>query len=258
MAILVKMDEVKSLNKEKEKFKLDKISAVIAFIISIFIVKLVLVIFSVGSLFGNFEDLFIIVAGLILTYAYLKRKYLRKEHTDKGFIKLVKDSEANIHNSIIPEELCILNDSNYILKNLSFKSPSGINYIHTAVINKDALFIIYIRNDRGEVSGSANDNKWTVDFEGIEKKVDNPISKVKKQELRLEEYLRKEGFIIDVKSIVYYANNDVSFNVKYDVNNVSIFNEDTANDLVNYINSYKGKMDVDFEGVLDIIIKVSK
>ena len=258
MAILVKVDEVKNLNEEREKFKLNKFSAIIAFIISIFIVKLIFTLFRIDGLLGEFEDLLVLLISLLLTYIYSKRRYLIKEHTKKGFIKVLKEDDDKSSNILLPEELHTLSDKNYIIKNLRFKNSGGINFIHTAVINKDAVFIIYIRNDMGDIKGSKSDNKWSVIFEGKKKKVDNPINIVKKQENRLREYLKREGFIIDVKSIIYYSNKDINFNIIYDEKEVSIFNEETAMDLVNYIKGYKGNNNVDFESVLDIIIKISK
>lgn len=256
MAILVKMNEIK--NKQIGKFELNKFSTVVTFLISMIIVKfifeLINKVFTIYNLLGDFEDLVIIVLALILTYFYSKKRYLKKHHNDNGFIKL-KREEASYEN-VIPKVLTNLNDDNYILKNLSFKGKKGINNIDTVIINKMGAFIIYIKNDKGIISGKLEENKWQLNLNGKIKKINNPILSVIKQKNRFEEYLKDNGYDIDVIPIIYYDNKEVEINVKFNVDEVAIFNESGDENLIEYINSYKSKININFEDVLEMILNI--
>ena len=170
MAILVKMNEIK--NKKRLKFELNKFSTIFTFLINMVIVKfifeLVNKIFNIYILLGDFEDLVIIILALISTYIYSKKRYLKKQYKDSSFTKLKIDNV--LESNIIPKVLVNLNDENYILKNLSFKDRKGINNIDTVLINKIGAFIIYIKNDRGVITGNLEDSKWKLDLNGKVKK----------------------------------------------------------------------------------------
>lgn len=259
MAILVDVKNLKYKKHEKNRFELNKLLSIIVFIISIFIVNLISEIIDsiidISSFFGGFYDLAIILVALLITYIYLKRKYINKEHYDKGFINLKKNGDKNL-SGVVPEILTRLDNNNYILKNLSFNNKKGINHIDTLVINKSGIFIIYIRDDKGRINGNEEENKWTRSNDKEDKKINNPIIIVNKQKYRLKEYLKELGYNVDVKSIIYYVDNDLKLNIRYNLSDVYIFDEVSKNDFVKYIKNYKGKIKIDPENLIDVIIKI--
>ncbi len=259
MAILVDMKNLKHKKHEKNKFELNKLLSIIVFIISIFIVNLISEIIDsmidISSFFGEFYDLAIILVSLLVTYIYLKRKYINKDHNDKGFSKLKINRDENLDGTV-PKILTKLDNSNYILKNLSFNNRKGVNHIDTLVINKSGIFIIYIRYDKGRINGNEEDNKWMLSNGKEDKKINNPIIIVNKQKDRLKEYLKELGYYIDVKSIIYYSDSDLKLNVRYNLSNVHIFDEVYKNEFVKYIEHYKGKIKIDPENLIDILLKI--
>lgn len=256
MAILVKMNEIK--NKKRLKFELNKFSTIFTFLINMVIVKfifeLVNKIFNIYILLGDFEDLVIIILALISTYIYSKKRYLKKQYKDSSFTKLKIDNV--LESNIIPKVLVNLNDENYILKNLSFKDRKGINNIDTVLINKIGAFIIYIKNDRGVITGNLEDSKWKLNLNGKVKKIQNPIFLAKKQRDRFKEYLKDNGYDINIIPIIYYNNKEIEVNLKYNVNEVAIFNGSGNENLIEYIKSYKSKNNISVEEILDIILKI--
>lgn len=259
MAILVDAKNLKYKKHEKNKFELNKLVYIIVFIISMFIVNLISEIIDsvidISSFFGEFYDLAIILVSLFITYVYLRRKYINKEHTYKGFSKLKVGSDKNII-GVVPEILTKLNNNNYILKNLSFNNSNGINYIDTLVINKSGIFIIYTRYDKGKINGDEKENKWIVSNGKEDKKINNPIIIVNRQREKLKEYLKRLGYNIEIKSIIYYADRDLELNVKYNLSDVYIFEEIYKNDLISYIEHYKSKIKIDPEILVDKILKI--
>lgn len=259
MAILVDVNNIKDKNKENNKFELNKFVSVIAFIISIFIVNLILeiidTIIDISGFFGEFYDLVTILLALLLTYIYLRRKYISKKHDDKEFINLNKNSDKNL-SEVVPEVLSNLDNNNYILKNFSFNSKKDINHIDTLVVNKSGVFVIYIRYDKGRINGNAKENKWILSNGNEDKKINNPIIVVNRQKERLKEYLIELGYNIDVKSIIYYVDNDLELNVRYSLSDVYIFNKISKDNLIEYIESYKGEIKMSSEDLIDIILKI--
>ncbi|MBY0756433.1 NERD domain-containing protein [Clostridium sardiniense] len=259
MAILVDVNNIKDKNKENNKFELNKFVSVIAFIISIFIVNLILeiidTIIDISGFFGEFYDLVTILLALLLTYIYLRRKYISKKHDDKEFINPNKNSDKNL-SEVVPEVLSNLDNNNYILKNFSFNSKKDINHIDTLVVNKSGVFVIYIRYDKGRINGNAKENKWILSNGNEDKKINNPIIVVNRQKERLKEYLIELGYNIDVKSIIYYVDNDLELNVRYSLSDVYIFNKISKDNLIEYIESYKGEIKMSSEDLIDIILKI--
>lgn len=257
MAILVDLKNLKHRKHEKSKFELNKFMSIIVFIISIFIVNLISEIIDsiidISSFFGEFYDLVIILVALLLSYIYLKRKYINKEHYSKGFIRLKKNSDKNL-SELVPEILTKLDNDNYILKDLSF-NQNGINHIDTLVLNKSGVFIICVRYDKGRINGNMKENKWILSNGKEDKKINNPIIIVNKQKDRLREYLMKLGYNIDVKSIIYYADNDLELNLRCNLESICIFNEISKGDFIKYIGYNKDKIKINPEELIDVILK---
>lgn len=254
MAILVKMDEVKKNRKVKNKFELNKIISVFIFILILFILKVLFEILGISNFFGDFGDIILILLSFFFTYIYLKKKYLVKEHKEKGFIRISKKNKEDYN--IVPRGVLDLNDGNYILQNINFKINNRINHINLMVINNNGVFIIHNKKDEGELLGVEEDYKWNLNLNGKVKSIDNPIIEIKKEKEKIDNYLKGKGYNITVREIIYYEKENIDLKIKYREENFSIFKKTTEEELVNYIRKFKAFKKIDFEDVLEIILNM--
>lgn len=77
------------------------------------------------------------------------------------------------------------------------------------IVNKNGVFIIEVKNYSGEIRGRADQRYWekTKTSQGgnvYEKRIENPIPQIKREEYILGKYLRSEGIRVWVKGYVFF------------------------------------------------------
>lgn len=256
MAVLIDVNNIKE-EKVSRKLELNKFSIIITFIIFIFIVKLLFEVidsfFDIYKILDEYYDFTIILISLVLTYIYSKNKYLKNQHFKNGFIDLSKKKNKSI--KVEPSVLKRLDNKNYILNNVKISLKSGINYIDTLCINDKGIFIIYSRNDKGIIRGNDFDNKWELENEFGFKKINNPIFILEKQINKLNEYIKEIGYNINVKGIIYYFE-ETKLNIKLNNEDIKIFNKNTDEELIKYIEKLNSKYKISFSDILRIVSKI--
>lgn len=261
MAILVNMDDLKNKKVSSNKFETNKLFLVVVFVISIFLVKLAFeflknfINININNILGQFYDVVTILIALFITYIYAKKKYLKKEYFHKGFLDLSKKENKDI--KLEPKILKKLGNDNYILKNISFSNKGGINHIETAVMNEKGIFIIYHKKDIGIISGDCSNDKWNLNYNGENKKVNNPIILLKSQKNRLQKYIKEKGYNIKVIGVLYYSSDDLILNIKNKENNIIAFSRSFDKEFLKYIENFKSN-NINFDEVIDVILEINK
>lgn len=101
----------------------------------------------------------------------------------------------------------VLRDDDYLLTNVRISIPEKETELDNVVVNRYGVFIIEVKNYRGELVGNEDDYEWkkykTTDAGNTyEKTVKNPIRQVKRQRHILAQHLKYYGVDVWVKGYV--------------------------------------------------------
>lgn len=101
----------------------------------------------------------------------------------------------------------VLREDDHLLTNVKISIPDKETELDNVVVNKYGVFIIEVKNYKGELVGNEDDYEWekykTTDAGNTyEKTVKNPIVQVKRQIYILKEHLKYYGVDVWVKGYV--------------------------------------------------------
>ena len=125
------------------------------------------------------------------------------------------------------------------------QSKTGFNEADLIVVGPNAVFVIEVKHNNGQIIGSENDREWTINKVGrrgtaYSKTMRNPIAQVKKLVWLLAEDMKKRKYRAWIQGIVLFSNNDAEVSITGETN-ISILRN---NEIINYILSYKSKSNI--------------
>lgn len=122
----------------------------------------------------------------------------------------------------------------------SEKSRTGVVEADLVVVGPNAIFVIEVKHNNGEIVCDESNNQWTVTKTGrggsqYGKEMRNPVKQVKNQVWLLREYLKSMRAKPWIQPIVLFSHPEVSL-CRADAHSVPVL---TASELVDYIESFQ-------------------
>ena len=116
------------------------------------------------------------------------------------------------------------------------QSRTKVNEADIIVVGPNAIFIIEVKHNKGEISGSEKDKEWDVCKGRYEKTMRNPMSQVKKLVWLLSDYLKKTNTRAWIQGIVWFTNDEAEISVSQSPS-IPVFQ--SSQEIVSYILNYQ-------------------
>jgi len=219
------IEALETYSKEKKHWKKRN-----PFFISIFSLSAI-VIFLIG--FGVwFLIPLISLISLIIIYI------LKPSKPSEILFSILSKEERILKSGIEGEERAL-----DVLKNLSddyiiFTNIEVLGYeIDFTVLGPTGLFIIENKHLKGIIEGDVEDKKWirkkiSSSGEIYSDSIDNPILQVTLHKDKLQKYFRKNNFIQQIESIIFFSSGDIKLTIQ---NNLHQLIFDNNQELIEYI-----------------------
>lgn len=122
----------------------------------------------------------------------------------------------------------------------SEKSRTGVVEADLIVVGPNAIFVIEVKHNNGEIVCDESNNQWSVTKTGrggsqYGKEMRNPVKQVKNQVWLLREYLKSMRAKPWIQPVVLFSHPEVSL-CRADAHSVPVL---TASELVDYIESFQ-------------------
>lgn len=122
------------------------------------------------------------------------------------------------------------------------KSPTGFTEADLVVSGPNAVFVIEVKHNNGEIKCDESNKQWTVTKSGrggtlYEKEMRNPIKQVKTQVWLLSEYLKRKRANTWIQSIVLFTNNEAVLNTNGEPS-IPVL---TSTEIIDYITNFESR-----------------
>ena len=134
----------------------------------------------------------------------------------------------------------ILPDGYTIVQNAVVTYQDGQSEIDNIVIGKTGVFIIEVKNMKGDIYGDYESRYWLqdkTDRYGIEHKKEfySPVKQVGTHIFRLANYLRDNKISTHISGAVYFVNPETDAIIKGEPKDIPVFDYDSTQEMINYI-----------------------
>ncbi|MGL6184878.1 MAG: nuclease-related domain-containing protein [Clostridium chrysemydis] len=246
MALLVTKENIKK-GRDFNNFDFNSFKNIIVFLIVLAIIYFLIEVTGVKYHFGTHSDIIILVLALVGSYMYIKYAYIR----DVKKLRDIKKIQKDIGNSNLINALSNLNDSFYILKNVSFKGKRRIINISLAVLFEEGIVFINEEKYKGEVQGDILKEKWKHISNNKKREIDNLFKLKDRKGEELNYILKENNHKINIYSILLF-DEDTKISIAENKNNRAFNNYKY---LIDWILSLKKleKNKIKFDEVIEII-----
>ncbi|MCR6515206.1 MULTISPECIES: nuclease-related domain-containing protein [Clostridium] len=246
MALLVTKENIKK-GRDFNNFDFNSFKNIIVFLIVLAIIYFLIEVTGVKYHFGTHSDIIILVLALVGSYMYIKYAYIR----DVKKLRDIKKIQKDIGNSNLINALSDLNDSFYILKNVSFKGKRRIINISLAVLFEEGIVFINEEKYKGEVQGDILKEKWKHISNNKKREIDNLFKLKDRKGEELNYILKENNHKINIYSILLF-DEDTKISIAENKNNRAFNNYKY---LIDWILSLKKleKNKIKFDEVIEII-----
>ncbi|MGL5477554.1 MAG: nuclease-related domain-containing protein [Clostridium sp.] len=246
MALLVTKENIKK-GRDFNNFDFNSFKNIIVFLIVLAIIYFLIEVTGVKYHFGTHSDIIILVLALVGSYMYIKYAYIR----DVKKLRDIKKIQKDIGNSNLINALSDLNDSFYILKNVSFKGKRRIINISLAVLFEEGIVFINEEKYKGEVQGDILKEKWKHISNNKKREIDNLFKLKDRKSEELNYILKENNHKINIYSILLF-DEDTKISIAENKNNRAFNNYKY---LIDWILSLKKleKNKIKFDEVIEII-----
>lgn len=246
MALLVTKENIKK-GRDFNNFDFNSFKNIIVFLIVLAIIYFLIEVTGVKYHFGTHSDIIILVLALVGSYMYIKYAYIR----DVKKLRDIKKIQKDIGNSNLINALSDLNDSFYILKNVSFKGKRRIINISLAILFEEGIVFINEEKYKGEVQGDILKEKWKHISNNKKREIDNLFKLKDRKGEELNYILKENNHKINIYSILLF-DEDTKISIAENKNNRAFNNYKY---LIDWILSLKKleKNKIKFDEVIEII-----
>ena len=134
---------------------------------------------------------------------------------------------------ILPEEFTIV-------QNAVVTYEGGHSEIDNIVIGKTGVFIIEVKNMKGDIYGDYESRYWLqdkTDRYGIDHQKDlySPVKQVGTHIYRLANFLRDNKIFTHISGAVYFVNPETDAIIKGEPKDIPVFDYDSTQEMINYI-----------------------
>lgn len=141
----------------------------------------------------------------------------------------------------------VLPDDYTIIQNAIVSYNGGQSEIDNIVIGKAGVFIIEVKNMKGDIFGNYQSQYWLKDKKekyGINHQEEfySPVKQVGTHIYRLTNFLKDNKIFIHINGAVYFIDPETNVSVNGKQNEIMIFTSDTTNSMIRYIMSGKSNL----------------
>lgn len=246
MALLVTKENIKK-GRDFNNFDFNSFKNIIVFLIVLAIIYFLIEVTGVKYHFGTHSDIIILVLALVGSYMYIKYAYIR----DVKKLRDIKKIQKDIGNSNLINALSDLNDSFYILKNVSVKGKRRIINISLAVLFEEGIVFISEESVKGEIKGNFLKEKWENTINNKKREIDNLFKSKERKIEELNYILKENNHKINIYSVLLF-NEDTKIEIEENKTNKAFNN---YKDLIDWISNLKKleKSKIKFDEVIEII-----
>ena len=199
------------------------------------ILLLLAVIFAaVGFITGHYALLLVFLLLLISGFAVLPRRNADEQNYEA---KMYGDRGERQAGFLL--EKC-LPDGYTVIQNTVVYYKDGRSEIDNIIVGKTGVFIVEVKNVKGNIYGNLNEKNWIqdkTDKYGIEhqKELYNPVKQVRTHVFRLANYLRDNRIFTHINGAVYFANPETAVHLNGDNTDIPVFTYRSAQGLIDFI-----------------------
>jgi hypothetical protein len=169
----------------------------------------------------------VMIAGMLITYAALSRRYrilLSGHNGERALFKIIKHLR--------------LSDDCAVFTNLPVAYKRNRSEIDMLFISERGILIIEVKNHSGTIIGDAGDDFWIQRKRSTEKKIINPLLQLRRQRGIIKSLLNEHGFDVWVENALFFSSPNVKLRLNAGKNNRTFCDKDK---LVGFINNMEPK-----------------
>ncbi len=218
-------------------------------LILVFLAGIVCIIVFINTL----SEFSIILGVVLLIIAFVACKGLKPPESNFDSLKRY-GAEGEQQAGYLLE--AALPDDYTIIQNAVVAYNGGQSEIDNIIVGKAGVFIIEVKNMKGDIFGNYQSKYWLQDKKdkyGINHQEEfySPVKQVGTHIYRLANFLRDNKIFTHINGAVYFIDSESKVSVKGEQNDIMIFTSDTTNSMIRYIMS--GKSDLSDETIEKII-----
>lgn len=225
--------------------------------------KIIAAIFFIGTVFCAFSFLagiaYTVVPAIVLFIGFIISSLtcITLDEDYKSEIEEVGEQGEQIAGSILEK---YLPDNYTVIQNLEIFYNDGTSEIDNIVVGNTGVYIIKVKNIKGELIGNYNEKNWIqykTDQYGIEhtKELYNPVKQVGTHIYRLKNYLKDNKMVLHINGAVYCVNPETVLSIDEEQNKIPIFTYDSTQEMINYIMNGKEKLsEKTIEKIIELLV----
>jgi hypothetical protein len=169
----------------------------------------------------------VLIAGMLLAYAALSRRYsilLSGHNGERALFKIIKHIRWS--------------GDCAIFTNLPIAHKKNRSEVDMLLVGKRGVLIIEVKNHSGTIIGDAGDDFWSQQKRSTCKKMLNPLLQLRRQRGIIKSLLLEHGYDVWVENALFFSNPNVKLQLNAGKNNRTFCNQ---KELVTFINGMKPK-----------------
>ncbi|MGM8212258.1 nuclease-related domain-containing protein [Virgibacillus sp. W0430] len=138
-----------------------------------------------------------------------------------------------------------------VFRSVQINTSEGNAEIDHLVVAENGIFIVEVKNHKGNIVGNEADYKWTQHKVGrnggrYSNQMGNPVKQVRRQTFILSKFLKQNSIPTWVEGVVFFCNPKVSVNVYSERTAVITDPDELKKYLMNYVPKHKvSKLDIE-------------
>jgi hypothetical protein len=184
----------------------------------------------------------VIIAGMLITYAILSRRYrilLSGHNGERALFKIIKHIKWS--------------DKCAVFTNLPITHKKSRSEIDMLLVGERGVLIIEVKNHSGIITGGASDDFWIQRKRGTNKKIINPLIQLRRQRGIIKALLAEHGFDLWVENALFFSNPNVKLKLNPGKSSRTFCNQ---HELIDFINSMKPKKKLTKRELAGVIVVI--